>query len=105
MTEDEAKKKWCPMVRALQVQGGGLGTTAFAAVNERGRCIASACMMWRWRLPQLKYKPTGEIYHGPLIIAKEAKKDWEELPRQGYCGLAGRIESAQPTTLLPDVPT
>lgn len=53
MTEDEAKKKWCPMVRTGMVAGmavnhhvdmqpGGDG------VYHQSRCIASDCMMWRF---------------------------------------------------------
>jgi hypothetical protein len=34
ITEQEAKTKWCPMVRS--------------APNEAAHCVASNCMMWRW---------------------------------------------------------
>jgi len=52
MTEDEAKTKWCPMVRTgltvgmavnhhVDMNPGGQG------VHDETRCIASGCMMWR----------------------------------------------------------
>jgi hypothetical protein len=51
MTEEEAKMKWCPMVRYADC-----GANNASAVNRDGtwetniidRCIASDCMMWRW---------------------------------------------------------
>ena len=53
MTEEEAKKKWCPMVRTgltmgmavnhhIDMMPGGQG------VHDETRCIASDCMMWRF---------------------------------------------------------
>jgi hypothetical protein len=52
MTEEQAKTKWCPMVR------GGLNVhTTWGSPREPGpeqrnpaaaRCIGSECMMWRW---------------------------------------------------------
>jgi hypothetical protein len=61
MTEDEARKKWCPMGRHSFTTHRGE-----ASVNrpvELSLCIASACMMWRW----------DDVF------------DLES----GYCGLAG----------------
>ena len=69
MTEKEAKKKWCPMIR-FQI---GLDNAAWQGVayTNRGeemrppesvRCITSECMMWRW-----------------YTLDKE----------EGYCGLGG----------------
>jgi len=70
-TEDEAKKKWCPMARSISQSG----TSTAVAINKfdvddlsaETRCIASTCMMWRWRKDALSV--AGEI---------------------GYCGLAGK---------------
>lgn len=52
-TEDEARRNWCPMVRALAHEGH-----ASVAVNRahpdgvlditQARCIASDCMAWQW---------------------------------------------------------
>lgn len=64
MTEDEAKTKWCPMARTItpvmQEAQCTNGTWDF-------RCIASDCMMWRWKLD--------------VRFAEMSKTD-------GHCGLA-----------------
>lgn len=74
MTEEEAKTKWCPMVRK---------TMWYDQV-----CLASGCMMWRW-------EPYGEW----CIRLQDSKQsspnmDMNErmilLPRNGYCGLGGK---------------
>jgi len=77
MTEDEAKTKWCPMVR-FHVVGAARGTVVGVYANkplgvtsgEDGMvtmdsplCIGSACMMWR---------------------------QTSALTKEGYCGLAGQ---------------
>lgn len=75
MTEDEAKIKWCPMIRT--------GLTAGMAVNahvtdDKGkdgdiynetRCRASECMMWRW-------------FSLPAAVVTIPQKN-----PSGYCGL------------------
>jgi hypothetical protein len=72
--DNEAKAKWCPMVRHSTTDTKGLGVPAYnryglsskAISNpETSRCIASDCMMWR------------EISVG-------------EQKGKGYCGLAGK---------------
>lgn len=76
LTEEEAKHKWCPEVRICD------GIAPFAFNKHQGpekvsdvpnRCIASDCMMWRWR--------------------EDAKPDGlGSFHTKGYCGLAGRPE-------------
>lgn len=86
-TEDEAKTKWCPMVRITP------GNEHWHRLTNREapligpdidghliacRCIASACMAWRW---------ATEYTAGPPRYEPEAKP-----VTRGYCGLAGRPE-------------
>lgn len=57
-TEQEAKGKWCPMVRMPMITDSGRGPDAATAINTtpdgaRGpasgtNCIGRRCMMWRW---------------------------------------------------------
>ncbi len=63
LTEDQARKKWCPMVIAdVTARERICPGTNLPGVNA-SRCIASDCMMWRW------------------------SSNFESL---GFCGLAGR---------------
>ena len=56
MTEEEANRKWCPMVRqngenATFNRGGQKDDAINALGMATGygcNCIASGCMMWRW---------------------------------------------------------
>lgn len=83
MTEDEARKNWCPESR------GKLNGSLFAVIGnatdqlsddvldqigtdigESDNCIASDCMAWRWQWHEVK----------------GTHKD----PKQGYCGKAGK---------------
>lgn len=50
LTEEEAKKRWCPFARAIRS-----ASHAMAAVNRdgprpdpRALCLASECMAWNW---------------------------------------------------------
>jgi hypothetical protein len=60
LTEEEARKKWCPNVR---LNGGGAPFNRFNDGDDPpgALCMASACMSWRW---------------------------WDG--GYGYCGLAGK---------------
>lgn len=51
MTEAEAKTKWCPMVRHPYFNYSGAQQTAVTndRMNGNSNCIASECMMWRWK--------------------------------------------------------
>lgn len=77
MTEDEAKTKWCPMVRHPifpQEAGGG---------NLGGKCISSACMMWRW-IEDLSWRNRAD---------DEFRRSGRRIQHEeGYCGLAGKLE-------------
>ena len=75
-TEEEAKKKWCPIngimvALVVQVQ------SALLKIKDADMCQTSECMMWRWE--------DGTEY---------AYEDGSESgPERGYCGLAGGIHA------------
>lgn len=84
MTEDEAKTKWCPFVRAvtgaIYDDGRSNHATCQPAINRivddtkwafpKGvACIGSACMAWRWK--------------------GKAAFEGQPIERYGRCGLAG----------------
>ncbi len=71
MTEDEAKTKWCP-----KVEHRGLG-----------KCIASACMAWRFESPET-YEERYTNWEDAANIGG-VNRGPEPLP-EGFCGLAGR---------------
>jgi len=47
MTEDEARKKWCPMVRWTSHDGDNRYAEPFENRGANCMCIASECMMWK----------------------------------------------------------
>jgi hypothetical protein len=76
MTEEEAKTKWCPMVRTGLVAGMAVNHHAGSRldappqgdVHDETRCVASDCMMWRVL---------------PIVNVLTNTN--------GYCGLAGSV--------------
>lgn len=89
MTEEEARKKWCPMARhpeGNRMPYGGDGTEAaegdkqqFAVeMADLHPCIASDCMMWRWQ-PSLSVNNPSRVPGYGQYIKHET----------GYCGFAG----------------
>jgi len=55
MTEEDARKKWCPHARVWQISGDITTAVAYNRTESelgsytnptRSRCIASDCMMW-----------------------------------------------------------
>jgi hypothetical protein len=77
-TEKEARQCWCPFARAA-ISDGTFAATANRAIEktveiEGCRCVASACMAWRW------VDEVDEI-HGTVATTKRIR---------GFCGLAGR---------------
>lgn len=96
MTEDEAKTKWCPHARVVcyddEAPPEYIPPANRAAISEAGhrrinnnpetsRCIASACMAWRWT-----FSPRQAEH-----AAKDAPMAHSKSPfvARGYCGLAG----------------
>ena len=87
MTEDEAKTKWCPMVRWTK---GGWSDDVYAAhnryVDEKAeeqhgynRCVASDCMMW------IKTDNECEPKNGDDFLGAKDK-----CYPAGYCGLTNK---------------
>jgi len=91
LTEQEAKDKWCPQVRFEDTESNSQPANAWTIYSsviheveqygtERNpkmcRCIASECMMWRWRIsPQSANEINASGNAGAIA--------------QGYCGLSG----------------
>ncbi len=79
MTEDEAKEKWCPMVRTADSgEPGALAVNRDAAVPANYNCIASDCMMWAWSGEVIQGKGRDGILNDYIKYSDN----------YGYCGLA-----------------
>ena len=97
-TEDEAKKKWCPMAKTVAEghpvtvnrRPGGEG-----APDDDCKCIASACMWWQWGAsPRVKSSatPVNGWEHVPADDEGNAERwlepqDQWEARRRGFCGM------------------
>lgn len=79
MTEEEAKKKWCPMVRKLTFRETSAFSGSHTPNNEEAKCIGSACMMWRATVEVIPGCTTNSGF-APAIANTTG----------GYCGLAGK---------------
>ncbi len=100
MTEDEAKTKWCPFVRAAsatsddlkraEVFGPSINRVAVpgekVALPVVARCIASACMAWRF--DRVERDATGRPARDWPGLAPFLGPDTHVFVH-GYCGLAG----------------
>ena len=73
MTEDDAKTKWCPMVR-ISVDADGLEATNRGDPCNEVHCLGSQCMAWQW-LNNM----------GNLLRPSERHEN-----NNGYCGLTGK---------------
>ena len=76
MTEDEAKTRWCPMVRQLyrDENNSVSAMNRFGDGQPLGFCIGSACMMFRWHPTLMEELPDGKGFATTGC----------------YCGLAGK---------------
>jgi hypothetical protein len=98
LTEDQAKKTWCPFVRMVAgtidlTDGKSAHSGVQPAYNrvvdeakwafpQGAACVASACGAWRWKT-------------GPEVLAAWNQRRLADQPRPvvtGYCGLAGKPE-------------
>ena len=83
LTEDEAKERWCPMVRFFNPNHSNALENRWMG-GSFDKCIASQCMMWR------QYELSDEAKLG-IQSAEEARIAYG-LTERGYCGLAGKPE-------------
>ena len=106
MTEDEAKTKWCPHKRVAIIKHDWseitTGHNQIELDGEPGltkdavhyRCIASACMAWRWNEGIHFWgnaaggfcSTVGDENPPEGFVIRKGSKD----SLDGYCGLAGR---------------
>lgn len=100
MTEDQAKTKWCPLVRQSSTFAGEDGRPGFGFSYNRAatlgvgncNCIGSDCMAWRWIIQPVAGRPAEErIYTMPGSGRQEIVKApaVKAVAGDGYCGLAG----------------
>jgi hypothetical protein len=73
MTEEDARKKWCPFVRHTRDDDGNFHTTNGQISSGFQTCIASDCACWVWDGPEI------------AAISKERVEFIGD--RQGHCGL------------------
>lgn len=73
LTEDEAKKHWCPFAREETRQR-----------KDGYRCAASECMAWRWLMTNQSLLGAAWNLDGSM--------NWYGNTPRGYCGLAGRAD-------------
>lgn len=100
LTEEEARKKWCPKARVAHSSTDADDyTIAMAAVNrgggydaieENSQCYASYCMAWRWAIDREPLTAEQRRGAGTAIGLAAALQPARE-PRRGYCGAFGKV--------------
>ena len=100
LTEAEAKTKWCPFARSQDtIDNGEVSTPVTVNRNSMGpdpwcRCLASACMAWRWTPTQWEWADGDAVPEGAGWVSHSSADErfrWKRArPRDGYCGLAGQ---------------
>ena len=89
MTEEEAKTKWCPMMKNHYVIRPDFQDDAIAEqIAGSTKCIGTACMMWR-------HERTEQVLTGKVLAVEAPPGYFHEQAEQitvahGYCGLAGK---------------
>lgn len=85
MTEEEAKTRWCPMMRD-QPWIDDDGKTTNARAGDHVHCIGSGCMMWRWTDPRMVavFNEPWDRQSSPIGFTHVANCV------DGGCGLAGK---------------
>lgn len=84
MTEQEAKTKWCPMVRHVGPKAPLDSTPQDAVHNNGAHCKGAQCMMWIWDGWR-----EGTTFKTSVDDNGEFKADAPYPPMEGHCGLAG----------------
>jgi hypothetical protein len=107
-TEEEARKKWCPMAHTRMMvilEPGMVDDPDARAVAERSNCVATDCMMWVWADHE---HDTLRVFDGDDLPAEEewdqcasgwsagrgSYTEWKRdtgVNRRGGCGLAGSV--------------
>jgi len=85
MTEDQARKKWCPFVRfnfppipdSDGMERWNNRDAHVGSGQSEAACIASDCAAWRWKMTRMQAAQQRAISNSG---AEES----------GYCGLAGK---------------
>ena len=82
MTEEEARTKWCPMMRFNYCGDSTTDDNRGGHKNKLNvvNCIASQCMMWR---------PTDNECI-PMTYEQSRNNDGPHCFPAGYCGLGGK---------------
>lgn len=110
LTEDQARTKWCPHARVVEVDDDQLHgpfnryhPNADANFSGVAKCIASGCMAWRIGAHKgQEFTVSAEhadalIHHGCETVARNAGPFETDVTVRrvvdlGFCGLAGQVE-------------
>lgn len=84
MTEDEAKKKWCPFARVADDDGATFNRTWVGEIHGATVCLGSACMAWEW--DEAAYNRAVERYEEGTRFASAEVTNREPDPEKFfYC--------------------
>ena len=106
MTEDEARKKWCPFAISPVVHldstasGNRFSMGKNSEAGSRCLCIGSGCMAWRGvteekvssLMDAKDYVAVDYLKDGESVVnaIKRYREESVQTIHSGYCGLAGR---------------
>lgn len=90
LTEEDAKTKWCPHVRASAFIRGAAVNRQSGFPGDEMNCIASRCSQWRWM-----QKPNPNFHPMMDAVTTKIPKHLVDETR-GYCGLAGKPVTNDP---------
>lgn len=80
MTEEEAKRKWCPFVKVFVRDDELWSNRPDNGFTSDSYCVGAECMAWRlWPTEMEVTDAQGKI------VKREGR-----LYSRGYCGLAGK---------------